>query len=136
MIVATVYIFQLIDGGSICQIIKDIELTVDGSRTGFRLSKLDTFSGVMLLRLLLRLENQNTSPTMPDLIASLSEDELRSVMKSEIWTDTQKHRRSGAGLFFLDYWISKVRVPSTIFRVMVPFSLTMGPIMLSPPSTV
>ena len=36
----------------------------------------------MLLRLLMRLENQSTAPTMLDLIASLSEDELRSVMKS------------------------------------------------------
>ena len=64
------------------QITKDVEITVDGSRTGFRLSKLDAFSGVMLLRLLMRLENQNTAPTMLDLIASLSEDELRSVMMS------------------------------------------------------
>ena len=46
------------------QITKDIEITVDGSATGFRLSKLDAFSGVMLLRLLMRLENQNTAPTM------------------------------------------------------------------------
>ena len=36
----------------------------------------------MLLRLLMRLENQNASPTMLDLIASLSEEELRSVMTS------------------------------------------------------
>ena len=36
-------------------ITKDIEITVDGSRTGFRLSKPDAFSGVMLLRLLMRL---------------------------------------------------------------------------------
>ena len=61
-------------------ITKDIEITVDGSRTGFRLSKPDAFSGVMLLRLLMRLENQNAAPTMLDLIASLSEEELRSVM--------------------------------------------------------
>ena len=64
------------------QITKDIEITVDGSATGFRLFKLDAFSGVMLLRLLMRLENQNDHPTMLDLIASLSEDELRSVMTS------------------------------------------------------
>ena len=61
-------------------ITKDIEINIDGSRIGFRLSKLDAFSGVMLLRLLMRLENQNAAPTMLDLIASLSEDELRSVM--------------------------------------------------------
>ena len=64
------------------QITKDIRITIDGSQTGFRLTKLDAFSGVMLLRLLMRLENQNDHPTMLDLIASLSEDELRSVMTS------------------------------------------------------
>ena len=37
------------------QITKDIEITIGGIRTGFRLSKLDAFSGVMLLRLLMRL---------------------------------------------------------------------------------
>ena len=63
-------------------ITKDIEINIDGSATGFRLFKLDAFSGVMLLRLLMRLENQNASPTMLNLIASLSEDELRSVMTS------------------------------------------------------
>ncbi len=63
-------------------ITKDIEINIDGSRIGFRLSKLDAFSGVMLLRLLMRLENQNAAPTMLDLIASLSEEELRSVMTS------------------------------------------------------
>ena len=62
------------------QITKDIQITIDGSPVGFRLFKLDAFSGVTLLRLLMRLENQNTAPTMLDLIASLSEDELRSVM--------------------------------------------------------
>ena len=36
------------------QITKDIEINIDGSRIGFRLSKLDAFSGVMLLRLLMR----------------------------------------------------------------------------------
>ena len=62
------------------QITKDIEVTIDGSRTGFRLTKLDAFSGVMLLRLLMRLESVGAAPTMLDLIASLSEEELRSVM--------------------------------------------------------
>ena len=64
------------------QITKDIEITIDGSRTGFRLFKLDAFSGVTLLRLLMRLEEKNDHPTMLDLIASLSEEELRSVMTS------------------------------------------------------
>ena len=61
-------------------ITKDIEITIDGTPTGFRLTKLDAFSGVTLLRLLMRLEGHNSSPTMLDLIASLSENELRSVM--------------------------------------------------------
>ena len=63
-------------------ITKDISLKIDGQEVSFRLTKLDAFSGVALLRLLMRLEDQNTSPTMLDLIASLSEDELRSVMTS------------------------------------------------------
>ncbi len=73
------------------QITKDIQLTIDGSLFGFRLSKLDAFSGVVLLRLLMRLEeHQKGHPgqeivqpkdlTILDLIASLSEEELRSVM--------------------------------------------------------
>ena len=61
---------------------KDIQIRIDGSSVGFRLSKLDAFSGVMLLRLLMRLEETNNRPTMLDLIASLSEEELRSVMTS------------------------------------------------------
>ena len=64
------------------QITKDIQINMDGNRIGFRLSKLDAFSGVMLLRLLMRLEETNNCPTMLDLIASLSEEELRSVMTS------------------------------------------------------
>ena len=39
------------------RITKDIQSTIDGSPVGFRLSKLDAFSGVMLLRLLMRLED-------------------------------------------------------------------------------
>ena len=62
------------------QITKDIRITIDGTPTGFRLTKLDAFSGVTLLRLLMRLEEHKTNPTMLDLIASLSEDELRMVM--------------------------------------------------------
>ena len=75
------------------QITKDIQLTIDGSLFGFRLTKLDAFSGVTLLRLMMRLENhQKCHPeqaaaqpkdlTLLDLIASLSEEELRSVMTS------------------------------------------------------
>ena len=68
------------------RITKDIQLTIDGNLLGFRLTKLDAFSGVMLLRLLMRLEQQNEANpkdlTLLDLIASLSEEELRSVMTS------------------------------------------------------
>ena len=64
------------------QITKDIQINIDGSPLGFRLTKLDAFSGITLLRLLMRLEEHNASPTILDLIASLSEDELRSVMTS------------------------------------------------------
>ncbi len=64
------------------QITKDIQIGIDGGSVGFRLSKLDAFSGVTLLRLLMRLEEKNNRPTMLDLIASLSEEELRSVMTS------------------------------------------------------
>ena len=62
------------------QITKDIEITMDGSRVGFRLSKLDAFSGVALLRLMMRLQEE--SPTLLDLVSSLSEEELKSVMTS------------------------------------------------------
>ena len=37
------------------QITKDIEMSIDGQPVGFRLFKLDAFSGVALLRLLMRL---------------------------------------------------------------------------------
>ena len=64
------------------QINKDISLKLDGQDLSFRLSKLDAFSGVSLLRLLMRLEDREGEHTLLDLVASLSEDELRSVMTS------------------------------------------------------
>ncbi len=95
------------------QITKDIEISIDGTPVGFRLTKLDAFSGITLLRLLMRLgeppraasggnsvggevnrskrapqcgaaptEVAERNPTLLDLIASLSEEELRSVMTS------------------------------------------------------
>ena len=74
-------------------ITKDILLTIDGSPQGFRLTKPDAFSGVVLLRLVLRLENlggfhpeqapaQQKDLTVLDLFSSLSEEELRSVMRT------------------------------------------------------
>ena len=71
------------------RITKDIQITIDGSPVSFRLTKLDAFSGVALLRLLMRLESRGRhaqveaepkDPTLLDLVASLSEEELRSVM--------------------------------------------------------
>ena len=66
------------------QITKDIQITIDGSPQGFRLTKPDAFSGVEILRLLLRLQDQRPdgNPSVLDLITSLSGDELRSVMTS------------------------------------------------------
>ena len=62
--------------------IRDITLTIDGSPTGFRLSKLDAFSGAVLLRLALRLEQKQAAFSILDLVSSLSEEELRSVMRT------------------------------------------------------
>ena len=64
------------------QIAKEISLKIDGQDLSFRLTKLDAFSGVALLRLLMRLQDQKESPTLLDLISSLSEEELRSVVTS------------------------------------------------------
>ena len=67
------------------QITKDIQITIDGSLQGFRLTKPDAFSGIEILRLLLRLQDRwagPPDPTVLDLITSLSSDELRSVMTS------------------------------------------------------
>ena len=75
------------------QIKKDIQITIDGEPVSFCLTKLDAFSGMVLLRLLMRLENrrechpdqEDTAPkaiTVLDLVASFSEEELRSVMTS------------------------------------------------------
>ena len=64
------------------QLNKDISLKLDGQDLSFRLTKLDAFSGVSLLRLLMRLEDREGEHTLLDLVASLSEEELRSVMTS------------------------------------------------------
>ena len=66
------------------RISKDLSLTIGGSPLSFRLTKPDAFSGVEILRLLLRLQNANPeeNSSVLDLITSLSSDELRSVMTS------------------------------------------------------
>ena len=72
-------------------IIKEIQMIINGDSLNFQLAKLDAFSGIMLLRLLMRLEDQQErlpgqekaqqkALTVLDLVASLSEEELRSVM--------------------------------------------------------
>ena len=66
------------------KISKDIQIPVDGGPVSFRLTKPDAFSGVEILRLLLRLQDQRPEASLSvlDLITSLSEEELRSVMAS------------------------------------------------------
>ena len=66
------------------RISKDLSLTIGGSPLSFRLTKPDAFSGVEILRLLLRLQDARPeeNPSVLDLITSLSSDELRSVMTS------------------------------------------------------
>ena len=50
-------------------ITKDLQLTIDGSPQGFRLTKPDAFSGVEILRLLLRLQDQwDGTYTLDDLL--------------------------------------------------------------------
>ena len=63
-------------------IIKNIRLSIDGKPMDFRLTKLDAFSGVSLLRLLIRLNESEQKSSTLDLVASLSDEELRSVMTS------------------------------------------------------
>ena len=63
-------------------ITKDLTLTLDGHPMAFRLTKLDAFSGVALLRLYLRRADGagETPLTLLSLIASFSDEELRAVM--------------------------------------------------------
>lgn len=61
---------------------KDLSLEVDGQKMNFRLKKPDAFSGMEILRLLIRLQDQRpeAKPTVVDLVFSFSSDELKSVM--------------------------------------------------------
>ena len=65
-------------------ITKDITLPIDGEKRTFRLTKPDAFSGVEILRLLLRMqEERGEAPlTVLDFVTRLSDAELRSVMAS------------------------------------------------------
>ena len=64
------------------EIMKVLSVLVDGKPMDFRLTKLDAFSGAALLRLLLRLEEKLQRFSILDLVSSLSEEELRSVMET------------------------------------------------------
>ena len=63
-------------------IIKNIQFPIDGKSMDFRLTKLDAFSGVSLLRLLMRLEERGQKTSVLDLFSSLSEEEMKGVMTS------------------------------------------------------
>ena len=104
-------------------ITKDIDLTVDGKAVRFRLTKLDAFSGVKLLRLIMRLEEAaeqreveqgdgfarsanaelqnrprcstpNFSPTIMDLLSTLTDAELHDLMTS-VLNHTEVHLPAG-----------------------------------------
>ena len=60
------------------EIIKTISVLADGKTRDFRLTKLDAFSGVSLLRLMTRLPEKNAS--VETLLSGLSDGEIRSLM--------------------------------------------------------
>ena len=60
------------------EITKTLSVLVDGQSRDFRLTKLDAFSGVSLLRMLAKLPAENAS--VEALFSSLSDADLRSLM--------------------------------------------------------
>ena len=62
------------------EITKILSIPVDGKPQEFRLTKLDAFSGVFLLRLMARLPEGGTSAEA--LLAALPEEDLRKLMVS------------------------------------------------------
>ena len=60
------------------EITKTISVPVDGKPMDFRLTKLDAFSGVTLLRMISGMKEEKTS--LMDLFFSLPEPDLRSLM--------------------------------------------------------
>ena len=60
------------------EITKKISVPVDGKHLDFRLTKLDAFSGVSLLRMMTRLPAEEASVEV--LLSSLSDADLRSLM--------------------------------------------------------
>ena len=63
-------------------IIKNIQLPIDGNQMDFRLTKLDAFSGAALLQLLTKLPGDLQGDIMKAAFAVMSPDDLRSVMTS------------------------------------------------------
>ena len=63
-------------------IVKNIKLPIDGMEMDFRLTKLDAFSGVSLLRHLMKLPEKGSTAPLSDLLLSLPSDDLRSLMTS------------------------------------------------------
>ena len=59
------------------QITKTLSIPVDGKSMDFRLTKLDAFSGVTLLRMMTRLPEGGE---VMDLVSALSDSDLRSLM--------------------------------------------------------
>ena len=60
------------------EITKTLSVPVDGQSRDFRLTKLDAFSGVSLLRMMTKLPSENAS--IEALFSSLSDVDLRSLM--------------------------------------------------------
>ena len=63
-------------------IVKNIKLPIDGMEMDFRLTKLDAFSGVSLLRHLMKLPEQGSPAPLSDLLLSMPPDDLHSLMTS------------------------------------------------------
>ena len=64
-------------------IIKNIRLPIDGTTMDFRLTKLDAFSGVYILRLLENMpEDASVSNGLFHIIANLPQEELKALMTS------------------------------------------------------
>ena len=62
------------------EIMKVVSVHVDGKQQDFRLTKLDAFSGVSLLRMLSGMRKEAGGDSVLDFITSLSESDLRSLM--------------------------------------------------------
>ena len=62
------------------EIKKTISIPVDGKTTDFRLTKLDAFSGVALLRMLSGMRKDPGDDSVLGFITSFSEPDLRSLM--------------------------------------------------------